>query len=613
MNTDQSSHTKEAPEPKTREIIQALGIVFGDIGTSPIYTLPAIFWFIMPTVENVIGVVSLILWTLGLIVCTEYAWLAMSLSRKGEGGIIVLREILRPLLKSKAAITLVTILSFIGISLFIGDGIITPAISILSAVEGLRYIDAFEHIGTATLVLIACIITIVLFLYQRKGVENVSKAFGPVMVLWFVSIFISGFLAFIHYPLIIKAFNPYYGIKFIVNNGFWGFFLLSGVILSATGVEALYADMGQLGRKPIQRSLIFVIIALVFSYMGQGAYLINNPSAKFILYEMFNEQANWLYIPFLSLSLMATIIASQAMISGIFSVVYQGITTKIIPMFKIEYTSRRLHSQVYIGTINWILLIAVLFMIINFRKSLNLAAAYGFAASGTMVITGTIMTTIFYLRKNKFKRLLAGMLAFINIIFFSATLFKIPQGGYWPILIALIPFSTILIYYLGKEKMHRSLKPIPLKDFVETFSHQYQTSNKLKGTALFFIRNTDAIASYVKQVMFENEIIYEDNILISVSRTDEPFGIKSFFKAKPTHGLEIFEIHCGYMKILNIEAVLKKAGITPAAIFYGLDEIITKNIFWRIFAVIKRLSPSFVQFYKLPTSRLHGVVTVIQM
>lgn len=598
---------------KLQGILQALGVVFGDIGTSPIYTLPAIFLLISPTAENVIGAVSLIITTLVVIVCIEYAWLAMSLSKKGEGSTIVLKEILKSLLDSKAAITLVTILSCIGISLFIGDGVITPAISILSAVEGLRYIPGLEQLRTITLVAIACFIAIGLFLFQRKGVENVSKAFGPVMVVWFSSLFVSGFIAITQFPGIAKALNPYYGLKLLASQGILAFLILAGVLLCATGAEALYADMGHLGRKPIRQAWVLVFIALVVNYMGQGAYLIYNPGAKLILYEMIFYQANWLYIPFLILSLMATVIASQAMISGIFAVVYQGITTRIMPMFKIEYTSTRMHSQVYISAVNWMLLAAVLFMITKFKESLNLAAAYGLAVSGTMIITGTMMTCIFTLRKKRFKQILAGMLTIINIIFFISTLFKIPQGGYWSLIIASIPLSIILIFVFGQRKIRRSLKPVLLTYFADIFARHYPPSDKISGTALFFVRNIHAIYPWVGKTMFDDDIIYENNILISVIKKDTPYGIQVSHNKEYAEGLQLFEIHAGYMEVVNVEKILKEHNIDPKAIFYGIEEIHTKNIIWGIFATIKRISPSFVQFYKVPSSKLHGVVTVVHI
>lgn len=594
-------------------VIKSLGIVFGDIGTSPIYTLPAIFMFVSPTVENVMGVVSLIIWTLVALVFVEYSMLAMSLSRKGEGGTIVLREILKPLLKRPGQVVFITFLSFIGVALFMGDGVITPAMSILSAVEGLRLIPEFKYLSSGLIVLISCLITIALFSFQKKGVENVSTAFGPIMVLWFASIFISGLISIFSFPQVMYALNPFYGFKFLVNNGSTSFFILSGVILCATGAEALYADMGHLGRKPIQHAWHFVFVALIFNYMGQGAFLIKYPGAKQVIYEMFFQQASCMYIPFLLLSLMATIIASQAMISGIFSVVYQCITTQILPRFQIEYTSRRMHSQVYIGFINWVLLIAVLFTILNFKESMNLAAAYGFAASGTMVITATLMVAIFSFRKNRGRQFISILLLALNLLFFSSTLFKIPNGAYWSIVFASVPFSIFFIFVAGQNKLRKSLKPMPLEDFLEKYNLTFESANKISGTALFFTRHTETIQSYITQTMFDNKIIYQDNILISVIRREDPFGVIAFFKGDLGPGLRIFEIHCGYMEILNVEKILKNAGILSKAIFYGLDEIVSKSLIWRVFAIVKRLVPNFARFYKLPFNKLHGVVTLIEM
>jgi len=598
---------------KLQGILQALGVVFGDIGTSPIYTLPAIFLLISPTAENVIGAVSLIITTLTLIVCIEYAWLAMSLSKKGEGGTIVLKEILRSMLQSPAAVSLITILTCIGISLFIGDGVITPAISILSAVEGLRYIPGLESLQTIMLVIVACFITIALFLFQKRGVESVSKAFGPIMVVWFTTLFISGICTIIQFPGITQALNPYHGVKLLFRHGPLAFLILAAVLLCATGAEALYADMGHLGRKPIRQAWVFVFVALVINYMGQGAYLIANPGAKLILYEMILYLSPILYIPFLILSLIATVIASQAMISGIFAVVYQGITTRVMPMFKVEYTSTKLHSQVYISGINWALMVASIFMIFKFQESLNLAAAYGLAVAATMVITGTMMTTIFVLRKCRFKIILTICLTIINIIFFTSTLFKIPQGGYWSIIIASIPLTIILIYVSGQRRIRRAIKTVLLTNFAEKFTENYAVSDKISGTGLFFVRNMHAIYPWVGKTMFDNDILYENNILISVIKKDTPYGIHIEYNKEFIPGLQTFEIHAGYMELVNIEKILKKAGVDPKAIFYGIEEISTRNIIWRIFATIKRVSPTFVQFYKVPPSKLHGVITAVRI
>lgn len=593
--------------------VKSLGIVFGDIGTSPIYALPAIFLFVRPTPENVIGVVSLIIWTLVLLVFVEYSTLAMSLSRKGEGGTIVLKEILRPMLRGPGQLVFVTFLSFIGISLFMGDGVITPAISILSAVEGLRQIPQLSSLSCGSIVFISCLITVALFSIQQKGVEKVSKAFGPIMVIWFACIFVSGLASIPNFPDVLHALNPINGIRFLIKNGITGFFILSGIILCATGAEALYADMGHLGRKPIKHAWYFVFVSLIFNYMGQGAFLIKNPASRQIIYEMFFQQARWLYIPFLLVSMLATIIASQAMISGIFSVVYQCITTQLLPRFKIEYTSSKMHSQVYIGFVNWVLLIAVLFAILHFQESINLASAYGFAAGGTMVITGILMVWIFTMRKNRFKQILSIFLLILNVFFFSSTILKIPMGGYWSMVFATIPFGAFLIFVAGQNRLRKSLKPMPLENFLEKYILISDQTNKISGTALFFTRQTEYIQSYVIQTMFDNKIIYQDNILVSVVRREDPFGVIAFFKGDLVAGLRIFEIHCGYMELLNVEKILKNAGIHPKAIFYGMDEIVSKCLIWRIFSIIKRLVPNFAQFYKLPYNKLHGVVTLIEM
>jgi KUP system potassium uptake protein len=272
-------------ESPVKGIIKSLGLVFGDIGTSPIYTITVVFLLTKPTEANVMGVLSLIAWTMTILVTVEYAWLAMSLAKRGEGGTIVLKEILVPLLKKGRQVSFVTLLSFIGISLLIGDGVVTPAISILSAVEGALLIPGFEKMSQGVLILIAAMIAIVLFSFQRKGTEKVSWTFGPVMVIWFLSLTISGVISIMHAPYVIKAMNPYYAVKFLVENGISGFFILSEVFLCATGGEALYADMGHLGRKPIVRAWYFVFLALLLNYLGQGAFLIEHPQAKSTLFE----------------------------------------------------------------------------------------------------------------------------------------------------------------------------------------------------------------------------------------------------------------------------------------------------------------------------------------
>jgi KUP system potassium uptake protein len=600
-------------EPALKGIIKSMGIVFGDIGTSPIYTITVVFLFLKPTPENVMGVLSLMVWTMTILVTVEYAWLAMSLGKKGEGGDIVLMEILTGLLRSSRQMAFVTMLTIIGVSLLIGDGVITPAISILSAVEGLLLVPGLERTSQNTLVVIAALIAVGLFAFQKKGTEKVARFFGPVMVIWFSVLALSGTVSIAQTPAVVKSLNPYYAAKFILDNGMVAFFVLSEVILCATGGEALYADMGHLGREPIRRAWGLVFVALIISYYGQGSYLLTHPGAKNILFEMVYSQASFLYVPFLLLSVTATIIASQAIISGMFSIVYQGITTRIMPLFKIEYTSAELRSQIYIAFVNWFLLVSVLFIMFEFRQSHRLAAAYGLAVTGTMTISGSMMTWIFLLRKKFLHSAIALSATLVAATFLLSNMTKIPHGGYWSIVIASIPLFIIVLYRQGQKRLYRKIKPIPAGNFLEMYNAVYPSAGKIKGTALFFAKDPKEIPPYIAHTMFINGILYEDNIIVSVLKRDDPFGVTGFFLADLAPGLRAFEIQAGYMEVFDVEELLMEAGIDEKAIFYGLEEIVTRNLLWKIFSGIKRLTPAFVRFYNLPPDKLHGVVTRVKM
>src|SRR5574341_1284598 len=593
--------------------IKSLGLVFGDIGTSPIYTLTVIFILTGRTEQNVIGVLSLIFWTLILLVTVQYTWLAMSLGKRGEGGTIVLREILVPLLKSGRHAAFVTLLSFIGISLIVGDGVITPAISILSAVEGILLIPGLEGTGQGVLILIAGLIAVVLFSIQKKGTDKVSGAFGPIVLVWFLALSVSGVASIIQVPGVARAVDPWYAVRFFLDNGVAGFFVLSEVILCATGGEALYADMGHLGREPIVRAWSGVFVALVLNYFGQGAFILTHPEAKNVLFEMVFTQARFLYIPFLLLSIAATIIASQAMISGMFSIVYQGIATRVLPMFKIDYTSTERRSQIYIGFVNWFLLLSVLFIMHEFRQSSNLAAAYGLAVTGTMTLTGIMMVWIFSLRKKFLRAGVSFIVMLVSASYFLASTYKIPHGGYWSLIIAAIPFTIIMVYRRGQRKLYNALQPLPVDVFLLSYNQIYAAVNKIKGTALFFAKDAKEIPPYIIHTMFKNNIIYEDNIIVSIVKREDPFGIVGFFKEDLAPGLRTFEIQTGYMEVPEVEEILREAGIQEKTIFYGVEDILPSNIIWQIFSIIKRLTPNIVQFYKLPYNKLHGVVTRVEI
>jgi len=594
-------------------IIKALGLVFGDIGTSPIYTLTVIVTLAKPNQESIYGILSLIVWTLIILVTVEYAWLAMGLGRKGEGGTIVLREILVKLLKPGRQLVFVTFLAYIGICLLIGDGVITPAISILSAVEGLELIPGLEHTPQAVLIFIASIIAVGLFFFQNKGTDRVAAAFGPIMVVWFLALSVSGLFSIVDHPAVLKALSPYYAASFLWNNGLAGFLVLSEVILCATGGEALYADMGHLGRKPIVRAWYFVFVALVINYLGQGAFIINHPDAKNILFGMIRNEAAMLYIPFLILTIIATIIASQALISGVFSIVYQGITTRILPLLKVDYTSTHLKSQIYISSVNWALLVMVIIIMIVFKSSEHLAAAYGLAVTGTMTITGIMMTMIFARTTKKWKVPIALLVTVADFAFLTANLNKFSHGGYWSLILAAVPFITILVWTKGQRALYLALKPLDFETFEVAYSQIYAKGKNIPGTGLFFVKEWNVIPPYLIHCIIRSNIIYERNVLISIVRTDDPYDLETSLRKGLADGIDAFEIRAGYMEILDIEELLKENGIVEKVIFYGIEEITTDNPVWMFFATIKRQTPNFVQFNRLPASKLQGVVTRVEM
>ena len=594
-------------------IIKSMGLVFGDIGTSPIYTLTVIFALTKPTPNNVMGILSLVFWTMAILVSAEYAWLAMNLSRKGEGGTIVLKEILARMLKPGRTVAFVGFLSYLGVSLLLGDGVITPAISILSAVEGMVLIPGLEGLHQGTLILVAAIIAIVLFIFQFKGTDKVAVAFGPIMVVWFVALTVSGVVSIAVHPGLIKAVSPWYAAKFFMDNGFAAFFVLSEVILCATGGEALYADMGHLGRKPIVRAWYFVWCALIINYFGQGAYALSHGTGKNLLFGMIQWEAPLLYIPFLILTICATIIASQAMISGVFSVIYQGITTRIMPLLKVDYTSTHLKSQIYIGSINWALLVAVIFIMLIFRKSENLAAAYGLAVTGTMTITGIMMIMIYNRTTKRWKVPFVLLVTLADIVFFAACLNKIPHGGYWSIILASIPFVVILIWTFGQRALYRALRPLDFDTFQLAYEQIHAKDKNIPGTGLFFVKEYQVVPPYVVHCIIRSNIIYERNVFISIVRTDEPFGLESRLITGLATGLDAFEIRAGYMMMFDIEQLLKESGIVEKVIFYGIEDIETRNPIWKVFSTIKRQTPNFVQFNKLPSAKLQGVVTRVEM
>lgn len=588
-------------------VIKSLGVVYGDIGTSPIYTLAVVFLLVQPTTETIFQILSMVFWTMLMLVTIQYAWLATSLSKRGEGGTVVLVQLLLPYLKGARITALVSILGFLGISLMIGDGVITPAISILSSVEGIALIPGYENTPKVILLLIAAGIAFALFAVQKKGVEKVASAFGPIMVIWFFALALGGGYYLIQSPEVLSAVSPLYAIEFIFQHPYIAFIVLADVLLCATGGEALYADMGHLGRLPILKGWLFASVALLISYYGQGAFLLSHPeAAKAPFFELYHTLVPDLYVPMLLLTVMATIIASQAMISGIFSVLYQAMTTRIFPHFNVNYTSNELRSQIYVGSINWFLFICVVAMLFIFGESGKLAAAYGLSVAGAMSITGVLMSMIFMYKRQYFKMSVSIIAGLTSLVFFVSCWLKIPHGGYWSLVIASVPLFIVILYTQGQKRLYASFVPIDKDLFLAEYLKRYAQGFHVEGTALFFARNADAIPAYISKTMFQNGIMYERNIIVTVYPSYEPHGVIS--ELSPIgEGLDLLSIRPGYMETLNVEAILREKNIDERTIFYGDEEIVSNNIFWKMFAFIKDVSPNFVSFYHFPHEKLIGV------
>ncbi len=493
--------------------------------------------------------------------------------------------------------------------MLIGDGIITPAISILSAVEGMELIPFLGEIPLTVIVVITGIIAILLFSIQARGVDKIAKSFGPIMLIWFITLFISGAYYLINDPSILIAINPLYGIEFLLNNGLVSFLILSDVILCATGGEALYADMGHLGGKSIKVAWVFVFIALIVNYFGQGAYLLNTGTGFQLLFSSINNLSHLLYIPFLILALLATIIASQAMISAVMSLIFQGINLRIFPMMKIKYTSTELRSQIYIGSVNWILLFAVLLMIIIFKSSENLSAAYGLAVTATMTISAIFMVWIFWNKGKKIKFSLAVFVLCFDLIYLASVFTKIPAGGYWSLIIAFFITLLIQVWLKGSDTLRRKFRSLDLDIFITSFEQMYSSQSILKGEAVYFARILDKVPPYVVHVTLRSGIIYEKNILFAVETADVPYGIKFSEMKEITNGLFGLSVKVGYMEIPDLPKLFKTQGISEKVIFYGVDDIKTDKFFYKIYAFIKKITPSFANFYNFPYNKLHGVVT----
>jgi KUP system potassium uptake protein len=592
------------------DIFKPLGIVFGDIGTSPIYTLTIIALLTKPKIEDIYGIVSLIIWTIVIIVSIQYAYLAMRFSIRGEGGKIILGEIAIRNLKNLRMISFILLLIYLGIGFLSGDGIITPAISVLSAVEGIKVISYFQNLDQNIIIAITIVIFIFLFSIQKGGADKIYPLFSPIMLVWFLSLLIVGFIEILKVPNILIALNPLFAIEFIIKNGVLSFIILSEVILAATGGEALYSDMGHIGKERIQKSwFFFVFPSLTFNYLGQGAYLIRNPNSQSVFFEMFKENFPYLYIPFLILTISATIIASQAIITAVFSLFFQASNLGFSPRIRFKHLSKELYGQIYSSFINYTLFVLVVLIVIIFKKTENLGHAYGFSVALTMLITGILLSILHFHRKEWILFFLSIFITICDLLFVLSGTLKIPNGAYIPIVIAVFLIFIIINYTNGQRKVYEKLQPVDFKEFEVMFDNAYENANKIKGTAVFLVRDYQKVPPYVINVMFNQAIIYERNVFLSLVKKDEPFGIKFGFEKELLPGLDLFKIEFGYLEFVNVEEILKESGIDEKVIFYGIEEIVTDKWFYKIFAFIKKISPRFDEFYNFPSNKMHGIIS----
>ncbi len=509
----------------------ALGVVFGDIGTSPLYTVQTVFnpgdpHPVKVTEDSIFGIISLIFWSVTIIVTITYVLLVMRADNDGEGGIMALIALIRrrALPGGRRAKVVLAALGIFGASLFFGDSMITPAISVLSAIEGVKV--AAPSLSNLVIPITVTII-VALFLAQRLGTGAVGRLFGPIMAVWFTVLGVLGVRGIAGHPEILKALSPTYAAGFLFGHFETAFFSLTAVVLAVTGAEALYADMGHFGRFPIRRAWLLVVFpACILNYMGQGALILGNPgntSSPFFLLA-----PGWARIPMVFLAAVATIIASQAVITGAFSVAHQAARLGYLPRLRIEYTSEQMMGQIYIPFINWLLLVAVLALVLTFRSSAALAYAYGTAVTGTITITTLLF---FYYARHQWRWPLwivltgGGVLLAIDLLFFAANLTKILHGAWLPLLIGIIAFTILTTWQRGRELVTqlRDHEEGPLRAFIEQLHATKPALARVPGTAVFLNRGKATAPLAMRANVEHNHVLHKHVLILTIETTTAPY------------------------------------------------------------------------------------------
>ncbi len=609
-----------APQSMTKLALGAIGVVFGDIGTSPLYALKESFVGHHPlTVDrlHVFGVMSLIFWTMTIIVTLKYILLILRADNRGEGGSLALLALINRMTPGSSWSKGLVLLGVLATALFYGDCIITPAISVLSAVEGLVVVQS----NLAPLVLpIAIVILIGLFLIQARGSAKVGALFAPIMVVYFIVIAVMGVNSLIARPEILLALNPYWAFRFFEIDPMLGFLALGSVVLSVTGAEALYADMGHFGRKPIQRSwLLFVLPALLLNYFGQSALLLDDPST--IRNPFFLMAPEWGRLPLVFLATMATIIASQAVISGAYSVTQQAVQLGFLPRLKINHTSASAAGQIYIPLVNWVLLGMVILIVVMFKNSGNLASAYGIAVTGTMFIT-TCMMSVLVFRVWKWSLPLTvlsiGTFILIDIAYLASNLTKIPDGGWFPLAVGALVFTFLTTWAKGRHLMMLRLREsaMPIEVFIKSAA---TAATRVPGTAVFMTSSPTGVPHALLHNLKHNKVLHERIMILTVVIDEVPYVDDEDRIEVRDLGSDFYRIviRYGFMQELDVPAVLKKVEncgpklkMMDTSFFLARQTLLASDrpgmAIWRekLFAWMLRNAETAMEFFKLPTNRV---------
>ena len=603
-------------------MLGAIGVVFGDIGTSPLYTIKEAFsphYGLTPDHATVLGILSLVFWSLVIVITVKYVAVIMRADNDGEGGIMALTALAqRTLAKNPRASYAIGLLGVFGVALFFGDGVLTPAISVLSAVEGLEV--AAPDLGSWVLPL-TIVVLVVLFASQRFGTDKVGRAFGPVIVFWFLALAALGLLGISRNPDVLRALNPIWGARFFIAHGWHGIFILGAVVLAVTGGETLYADMGHFGRRPIQYAWNFLVLpALTINYLGQGALLLTDPAS--IANPFYIGVPAWAMYPMVALATAATVIASQAVISGAYSATRQAIQLGYLPRMAIRHTSRITIGQIYIPSINWLLMLAVIGTVLGFGSSTALATAYGVSVTGTMLLTSIILIVAFRQRAAIPQWLfwpLAALFVLVDVAFLGANLAKFMDGAWFPILLGILVFTLLRTWRRGRQLLQREIRKDGIR--LDTFLPGLMLSPpaRVPGTAVFLSAQQDIVPKALLHNLKHNKVLHARNVLLTVETVAMPtvraakrldFAIigEDFYRVIVRYGfMETPDVPLALMRCEGDAMCFDPMDTTY---FASRESIVARPRrgmpIWRdyVFAFLHRNATPATDFFRIPTTRL---------